>query len=219
MIFMQKYSPVACLSKAALFSDLPQNLKEKLATVSTHQQRFPKGSIIHQPADGKNGMIVIDRGKAKVYSLSSDGKETVLVILKKGDIEGQQNLFISSNNENFIEALDDTLVCSINRMDFQQLLEKTPDLAVKLLNNFGEKLVELQHNTVLRNTLDAKERIMSYLQDLSVKQGRSTVKLQMKKKDLASLLGTTPETFSRKLKELEQEKRIATAGKAITILN
>ncbi|EFG56276.1 hypothetical protein C5L18_000612 [Lactobacillus amylolyticus] len=219
MIFMQKHSPVACLSKAALFSDLPQNLKEKLATVSTHQQRFPKGSIIHQPADGKNGMIVIDRGKAKVYSLSSDGKETVLVILKKGDIEGQQNLFISSNNENFIEALDDTLVCSINRMDFQQLLEKTPDLAVKLLNNFGEKLVELQHNTVLRNTLDAKERIMSYLQDLSVKQGRSTVKLQMKKKDLASLLGTTPETFSRKLKELEQEKRIATAGKAITILN
>lgn len=216
---MQKHSPVACLSKAALFSDLPQNLKEKLATVSTHQQRFPKGSIIHQPAGGKNGMIVIDRGKAKVYSLSSDGKETVLVILKKGDIEGQQNLFISSNNENFIEALDDTLVCSINRMDFQQLLEKTPDLAVKLLNNFGEKLVELQHNTVLRNTLDAKERIMSYLQDLSVKQGRSTVKLQMKKKDLASLLGTTPETFSRKLKELEQEKRIATAGKAITILN
>lgn len=45
------------------------------------------------------------------------------------------------------------------------------------------------------------------------------MKLQMKKKDLASLLGTTPETFSRKLKELEQEKRIATAGKAITILN
>ena len=219
MIFMQKHSPVACLSKAALFSDLPQNLKEKLATVSTHQQRFPKGSIIRQPADSKNGMIVIDRGKARVYSLSSDGKETVLGILKKGDIEGQQNLFISSNNENFIEALDDTLVCSINRVDFQQLLEKTADLAVKLLNNFGEKLVELQHNTVLRNTLDAKERIMSYLQDLSVKQGRSTVKLQMKKKDLASLLGTTPETFSRKLKELEQEKRIATAGKAITILN
>lgn len=219
MIFMQKHSPVACLSKAALFSDLPQNLKEKLTTVSTHQQHFPKGSLIRQPADGKNGMIVIDRGKAKVYSLSQDGKETVLGVLKKGDIEGQQNLFISSNNENFIEALDDTLVCSINRVDFQQLLEKTPDLAVKLLNNFGKKLVELQHNTVMRNTMDAKERIMSSLQDLSVKQGSNTVKLQMKKKDLASLLGTTPETFSRKLKELEQEKRIATAGRTITILS
>lgn len=216
---MQKHSPVACLSKAALFSDLPQNLKEKLTTVSTHQQHFPKGSIIRQPADGKNGMIVIDRGKAKVYSLSQDGKETVLGVLKKGDIEGQQNLFISSNNENFIEALDDTLICSINRVDFQQLLEKTPDLAIKLLNNFGKKLVELQHNTVMRNTMDAKERIMSSLQDLSVKQGSNTVKLQMKKKDLASLLGTTPETFSRKLKELEQEKRIATAGRTITILS
>ena len=28
MIFMTKYSPIACLSKAALFTDLPIELKE-----------------------------------------------------------------------------------------------------------------------------------------------------------------------------------------------
>lgn len=38
-------------------------------------------------------MIVIDQGKAKVYNLSKDGKEVVLGILQKGDIEGQQHLF------------------------------------------------------------------------------------------------------------------------------
>ena len=74
MIFMTKYSPIACLSKAALFTDLPIELKEKLVTVSEHQQKFPKGSIIRQPDDGKDGMIVIDQGKAKVYNLSKDGK-------------------------------------------------------------------------------------------------------------------------------------------------
>ena len=186
MIFMTKYSPIACLSKAALFTDLPIELKEKLVTVSEHQQKFPKGSIIRQPDDGKDGMIVIDQGKAKVYNLSKDGKEVVLGILQKGDIEGQQHLFKQSESENFVEAVEDTWVCSINRADFQNLLQKTPDLSLKLLNNFGEKLVAIEHNSVLRNTLDAKERILAYLNDLANEQGKNEVKLELKKKYLAS---------------------------------
>lgn len=217
MIFMTKYSPIACLSKAALFTDLPIELKEKLVTVSEHQQKFPKGSIIRQPDDGKDGMIVIDQGKAKVYNLSKDGKEVVLGILQKGDIEGQQHLFKQSESENFVEAVEDTWVCSINRADFQNLLQKTPDLSLKLLNNFGEKLVAIEHNSVLRNTLDAKERILAYLNDLANEQGKNEVKLELKKKDLASYLGITPETFSRKLKELEKDGKIEVHGRWIKL--
>lgn len=124
MILMTKHSPIACLSNAALFTDLPIELKEKLVTVSEHQQSFPKGSLIRQPDDGKDGMIVIDQGKAKVYNLSKDGKEVVLGILQKGDIEEQQHLFKQGESENFVEAVEDTWVCSINRADFQKLLQK-----------------------------------------------------------------------------------------------
>lgn len=45
---MTKHSPLACLSKAELFKDLPKNLREKLVTISTHQEYFPKGSLIRQ---------------------------------------------------------------------------------------------------------------------------------------------------------------------------
>ena len=87
------HSPVACLKKAELFQDLPDDLAQKLATVSIHQQHFPKGSLIRQPFDGQSGMFAIDQGAAKVYSIAESGKESVLDILKKGDIEGQQYLF------------------------------------------------------------------------------------------------------------------------------
>lgn len=213
MILMTKHSPIACLSNAALFTDLPIELKEKLVTVSEHQQSFPKGSLIRQPDDGKDGMIVIDQGKAKVYNLSKDGKEVVLGILQKGDIEEQQHLFKQGESENFVEAVEDAWVCSINRAD----LQKTPDLSLKLLNNFGEKLVAIEHNSVLRNTLDAKERILAYLNDLANEQGKNEVKLELKKKDLASYLGITPETFSRKLKELEKDGKIEVHGRWINV--
>lgn len=82
----------------------------------------------------------------------------------------------------------------------------------------GEKLVAVEQNAIRRNSMDAKERIMAHLEDLSKKQEANVVTLELKKKDLASLLGITPETLSRKLKELENENRIEVKGKQIRIL-
>lgn len=70
---------------------------------------------------------------------------------------------------------------------------------------------------MLRNTLDAKERILAYLNDLANEQGKNEVKLELKKKDLASYLGITPKTFSRKLKELEKDGKIEVHGHWINV--
>lgn len=191
---------------------------EKLVPISTHQEYFPKGSIIRQPGDGKDGMIFLDQGSAKIYSINEDGKETVLGILNKGDADGQQNLFRDNIQENFIEALQDTYVCSIERQDFQKLLKRTPDLALNLLNSFGEQLVIIETNSIRRNSMNAQERIVAYLKDLSKKQGSNVIELKLKKKDLASYLGITPETLSRKLKKLQKENRIKISGRRIILL-
>lgn len=90
-------------------------------------------------------------------------------------------------------------------------------MSLKLLNNFGKKLVAIEYNSVLRNTLDAKERILAYLNDLANEQGKNEVKLELKKKDLASYLGITPKTFSRKLKELEKDGKIEVHGRWINV--
>ena len=78
-----QHSPMACIRKAAIFKNLPNEMLEKLVPISTHQEYFPKGSIIRQPGDGKDGMIFLDQGSAKIYSINEDGKETVLGILNK----------------------------------------------------------------------------------------------------------------------------------------
>ena len=41
--------------------------------------------FIRQPGDGKNGMLFMDQGSAKIYNLNEDGKETVLGVLNQGD--------------------------------------------------------------------------------------------------------------------------------------
>lgn len=214
---MKKHSAVACISQVGLFSKLSDSILKKIAPISTHQEHFPKGSIIRRPGDGKDGLIFMDEGSAKIYSLNAEGKETVLGVLNQGDFDGQLNLFQDNNNENFVQALQDTYVCFINRKDFQNLLKKTPDLALNLLNSFGQKLVAIETKSIRRNSMSAKERLLAYLEDLAKKQESRTVQLKLKKKDLASYLGVTPETLSRQLKSLEKDELISVEGKRIKI--
>ena len=110
---MKKHSAVACISRADLFSSLSPDALKKIAAISTHQEYFPRNTIIRQPGDGKEGMIFMDEGSAKIYSLNEDGKETVLGVINKGDYAGQQSLFKEPNHENYIQALT-RYVCLLN---------------------------------------------------------------------------------------------------------
>ncbi len=212
------HSPLDCLSRADIFKNLPTEMKQELVTVSTHQEFFAKGSLIRQPNDGRDGMLVIDSGHAKIYSLDESGKEIVLGTMAAGDSEGQERLFSAESRESFIQATTDTLVCSINRCDFQNLLQRSPNLAIGMLNDFGQRLITVERQIVRRNSLEAKERILAYLRDLSRAQGSASVVIPLRKKDLASLLGIAPETFSRKLRELEAEGCIKKAEKNVVVL-
>ena len=69
-----------------------------------------------------------------------------------------------------------------------------------------------------RNSLEAGPRLYASLKDYADEAGSDTFTLPLKKKDLASLLGITPETLSREFSKLKKDGYIAAKGKQITIL-
>nr|WP_284142841.1 helix-turn-helix domain-containing protein [Furfurilactobacillus milii] len=59
---------------------------------------------------------------------------------------------------------------------------------------------------------------MSYLTDKLENASSNTFQLPVKKKELASFLGLSPETLSRQLKALQKEGVITVSGKHITFI-
>lgn len=211
-----KHIPEACLSKVEIFKTLPAEVRKQLVATSKHQVLHKAGKLIRQPGDS-GGLIVIDQGRAKVFSLDEEGNEVVLNILNEGEITGEGELFEDKPGETFVEAMEDTVVCSIDKEMFQKFLKENPEVALKLLNNFGAKIVQVQRHEMLKSAFDAKKRIWEYLKDVSMKEGKKEFVLSLKKKDIAAYLGISPETFSRKLKELEKEGRVKVRGKKIKV--
>ncbi|WP_197028355.1 Crp/Fnr family transcriptional regulator [Bacillus sp. EB01] len=165
---------------------------------------FKKGEIVYQASSKSDSLYIVHNGKIRIYRLSESGKEQLVRILNPGDFTGELALFNEGVHESFAEAMADTEVCMIRRGDLQEFLLKYPTIALKILTEFSNRLEQSEKQGARTATEKVETRIALFLVDCLEDEATSLeFKLRMSKKDLASYLGTTPETVSRKLAEFE----------------
>lgn len=213
------HNQLTCLNQLPIFHEIDDQIKEQILPIFHHLKHYQKGNIIDQPNDDNPKLIAVDEGLAKVCQFNQEGDEQIIHILKAGDIYNQQALFTEYKNEqNFLVAMTDITACSINHQAFQELIKSQPELSFSLLNSLGSKIVELERQYANRSILSVEDRILEYLRNEAIQQEATTFKLSLPKKEIAKLLGTTPETFSRKLALLEKEKKIKREKSNISLL-
>ena len=109
--------------------------------------------------------------------------------------------------------------CVLYKKDFQALLAQYPAIASAVISSLAKRIAALETQTTLVTTADVATRLTHYLGELVEEFGPSFT-LPMKKKELAEFLGTTPETLSRKLRELETHGVLKQGPRRqLTILN
>lgn len=192
-----------CAEIVPIFQQLNRDELIKVSSLVKHHH-VEKGEVILSP-DSPSQLVIIAQGAAKTYQLSANGKEQLLRVLDAGDFEGEKNLFGVGNDELYVEMLKNSTYCSIETTDFQQLLGSYPSIALKLLKSNAEKIDALEKQNQLLNHDLVEQRLATYLLDLAKTKGSYQFILPMKLKELASFLGTTPETISRKLKLFVQQ--------------
>lgn len=194
----------ACVSLVPIFNHLTEEQMDEVMEV-VRSVAFKKGEIIYRAGEAANSLYIIHHGQVKIYRLSESGKEQMIRILQPGDFTGEFALFKQSEHQAYAEALIDTQICFIRREDIQKLLSAYPAIALKILSEFSDRLehAEKQATTIATEKVDT--RIATFLVECieDVEQEKAHIVLPMSRKDLASYLGTTPETVSRKLTEFE----------------
>lgn len=215
------HEPIGCVSLVPIFNHLePEQMREIMQVV--HSVSFKKGESIYRAGDTSNSLYIVNRGQVKIYYLSEDGKEQIIRILNHGDFTGELALFQQTVHESFAEALVDTQICLINGDELEKLLLKYPTISMKILREFSNRLANSERQTTRVATARVETRLALYLVDLleQKEDSEKIVTLPMSKKDLASYLGTTPETLSRKLTDFETAGYIEQRGqRKIKVIN
>jgi len=119
--------------------------------------------------------------------------------------------------------LEHTEICYINKAEIEKLILQLPNIALKILAEFTNRL-EMAETLIEQLGLhDVEQRVAGILLQLAAKVEKLEnvpleISLSMSKRDLASLIGTTQETLSRKLSLFQDSGWIELKGQRHIII-
>lgn len=206
-----------CVQLVPLFALLSESELAQVEQV-VHHKTFEKGEAVISPFTVPQ-LAIVAHGTLKIYQLSSAGKEQLLRVIEPGGYAGEDALFGVVNENLYGETLQETKICFLRQQDFKNLLLKYPELSLKLLETTVRRAAEMQYQAQFLMMEDVESRIANYLLQLVKVVDSNSVMIPMKMKDLATFIGTTPETISRKFKIFEEKGFIERRGKIIKILD
>jgi CRP-like cAMP-binding protein len=207
------------IAKIPLFEGLPEEQLRDLAAIIL-DQKFDRGQIIFSEGDDGNGFYVVVAGRVKIFKLSPEGKEQILHIFGPGEPFGEVAVFADQHFPANAEAIEKSRIFFFQRGALVRLIKKNPSLALNILAILS---IRLRRFASLIEDLSLKEvpgRLAAYLLYLSEQEERSrNLELSIKKSQLASLLGTIPETLSRILGKMAGQGLIESDGPRIRIVD
>lgn len=200
-----------CVSKVPFFNHLSHKDMLKIVQLS-RSKTFQKGEMIYRIGDPLHSLYIVHQGSVKVFQLFESGKEHLLRILEPGEFFGEMALFREKRMDSYAKALETTEICAIHRDDMQKLMKEHPSIAIKILEQFSMRLEKTDKLVGQLSANDVETRIASYLVSLAEEKKSLKLTLPMSKKDLASYLGTSQETLSRRLASFQNKGWIEQEG-------
>jgi CRP/FNR family transcriptional regulator, dissimilatory nitrate respiration regulator len=183
-------------------------------------RRVEKGQTIFLDGDKATGFYVILTGKVKIYKLAPEGKEQILHVFGAGEPFGEVPTFANAVFPAHAEAIEKTRLLFFPRESFIRQIRRDPDLAMGMLATLSRRLLHMTKLVESLSLQNVSKRLAAYLVRLSeVQKQAAAVQLDMNKGELASYLGTIPETLSRALNRLTNQNLIKVQGRRITILD
>ena len=210
---------VNLISDIPLFNGLPEDQLHAIKQIAV-EKKVNKGEAIFSEGDEGKGFFVVLEGRVKIYKVSAEGKEQILHIFGQGQPFGEVPVFAGQKFPANAQAISKGRVLFFPRTAFVALITENPSLSLNMLAIMSSKLREF---TVQIENLSLKEipaRLASYLIYLAdEQQSDDTVTLGISKGQLASILGTIPETLSRIFAKLSGQGLIRVQGPRIALLD
>lgn len=174
-------------------------------------QHLQKGQFLFHQQDPFHNFFLLSDGMMKLFRLTPNGSEKIIDIIRPGQTFAEAVMFIGvTHYPVHAVALKDAKIIAIKGDSYKKILSESIDICLNMMGNLSQRL-HRQINEVERLSLhNATFRLVNYLLDFkkNVQQNSNEIHLDVSKQIIASQLAITPETLSRILKQLSNNKLI-----------
>lgn len=214
--------PVALLRSVPLFADLEEPELERFSRVAVARS-FPAGTRVFHEGDHSDACYIVRDGSFRVTREHSDGRAITLATLGRGDIFGELAMLDGEVRSASVEALSDGELLALPAGEVRSLLGRHPEITVKLIAALVRRLRTANERISRQSFQTVPSRVAGVLSQLvadeSPRQGEgSEVTIRMNQADLAQLAGTSRESVSRFLADLERAGVVQPGRGRVTVL-
>ena len=211
------------LSKCNLFNRLQPDDIRRMESVS-RMKKFKRGDSVYLPADSADGVLLLISGRIKICHLTPEGKQSILVFVEPGEVFGELSLVDPTIRQEYAEATENSQLVCIPREEVQRCMQKQPDLTLGITKLIGVRRRRVERR--LRNLLfhSNRERLIYLLIELVEQYGRRVdggveLTIKLSHQEMANIIGSTRETVTVVLGELQKEGMIEIARRRVKILD
>ncbi len=205
--------PYQLIRNAKFFNGLSEPACKRLAALSRRRTVEKRDLLFMEGSEGK-AVYLLTSGSIQLVKTSADGRETVIKTVKQGELFAEVILFEKSRYPVSATACTEAEVIELPRTGFLNLLTEED-----FRNDFMAMLMQKQRYLAERiqqlTSMDVEARFVEFLREHYGEKAEITPDLS--KKDIASAIGATPETFSRLLQKQEKTKGFSWKGKTINL--
>jgi CRP/FNR family transcriptional regulator len=208
------------IKNAALFSWLEEEELQDLAMRSkmTSCRRNTRLFFAEEPSDS---IYLVKEGRIKLLRANAEGREMILDILGPGEVFGELALVDEEFRSHSAEAIDDAMVCIISREHFEGILQRHPEMALRVLKLIGlrRRELEMRLEDLVFQPLSGRLALalLWQAQRHGVTEAGGVVRVPLTQTDLANLIGASREAVAEQLKAMRVQGLIKTSYRCIRL--
>ena len=204
------------LAAVPMFRELPAAVLDELLSLCV-ERTLLRGETLFLDGERSKGLLVIWRGKLKIYKLGEGGREQIIEIEGPGQSVAELPLFDGMPYPASCAAIEDSVVLNLAPSQFNRLVDRQPDLARAVICGLAQRL---RHMVSLIEEISLKavrERLADLL--LEMLGEAESVELTLTNQEIAARIGTVREIVSRTLSRMVHEGAVRLDGRTLTLLD
>ena len=182
---------------------------------------LPTSEIVSQ-SDKIQAFFIVMSGHVKIFRSNEDGKEQILYLVQEGQPFCFCTAFTDKPYPVNVTALEKSLVATIPASDMEDLARMEPLLLLKIMQTLAGRLLEAMNmveSLALRGTQERIAHFLMHAETCAASAPGASFRLPISHREMAKIVGTTPETLSRFIQKLKRNRIIEVSGKTIRILD
>jgi len=214
----------ALLARVPVFETLGPEELGRVVEVAV-PRAFDAGTVVFREGDESDTCYVIRSGNARAIREHPDGRTITLANFGSGDIFGELAMFDDERRSATVEVLDDMLAVAILGPDMRRLMREHPEISAQLVVSLGRRLREANRRIARQSFQTVQSRVASALRELVARAqgdgggGGENVRVAATQAVIAQLAGSSRESASRFLAELERAGVIIQGRGELTVVD